>query len=218
MGLDECLPALHPVPGVCLAQAVNGIIQYQLIAMAVLAGISYDSLIERFKPKFLKIAVAVVLAGGIIHPGLHIIRHHPFEYIYFNEILGIDKAVGRFETDYYLNSLRQGTEWLIENVLEENNSGDTLTIASNADIHYYLRNHRHLAKPLYTRYYDRAAFDWDYAVYFCNYIDPYQLKNGLWPPDGTIHSIQVGDASVCAIVKRESKKDYQAIQYFQQRN
>ena len=187
-------------------------------SMAVLAGISYDTLIERFKPKVLKIAVAVVLAGGMIHPGLHIIRNHPFEYIYFNEIIGINKADGRFETDYYLNSLRQGTEWLIENVLEENKTGDTLKIASNANIHYYLRHHRHLATPLYTRYYDRAAFDWDYAVYYCNYIDPYQLKNGLWPPDGTIHTIQVGNAPVCAIVKRETKKDLEAIQYFERRD
>jgi tetratricopeptide (TPR) repeat protein len=183
-------------------------------SMAVIAGLSYETLLRWLKPAYMKLAVAVVLAGGMVHPAIHIIRHHPFEYIYFNELLGINKAYGRFETDYYLNSLRQGTEWLIENVLEEQETADTLTVASNANIHYYLRHHRHLASPLYTRYYDRAAYDWDYAVYFCNYIDPYQLRNGLWPPDGTIHTIQVGDAPICAVVKRETKKDYEAIQYF----
>ena len=189
-------------------------------SMAVISGISYDTLIRQFRPRILKIAVAVVVAGGIVHPGIHIIRNHPLEYIYFNEILGVKGAYGRFETDYYLNSLKQGTEWLIENVLKDNeaNARDTLRIASNASINYYLRNHRDLAIPVYTRYYDRAGFDWDYAVYFCNYIDPYQLKNGLWPPDGTIHTIKVNDAPVCAIVRRESKKDYEAIQLFQQRD
>ena len=188
--------------------------------MAVLSGISYDTLARQFRPRMLKIALAVVIAGGILHPGLHIIRNHPLEYIYFNEILGVKKAYGRFETDYYLNSLKQGTEWLIENVLEDNElqNVEPLKIASNASISYYLRNHRELATPVYTRYYDRSAFDWDYAVYFCNYIDPFQLKNGLWPPEGTIHTIDIQDIPVCAVVKRESKKDFAAIQLFQQRD
>jgi tetratricopeptide (TPR) repeat protein len=187
-------------------------------SMAVIAGISFDTLIRKFKPLFLKIAVTLIIVAGIVHPGIHIIKNHPFEYIYFNEILGINKAYGRFETDYYLNSLKQGTEWLIENVLEEKEGSDTLRIAANANIGYYLRKNRHQASPIYTRYYDRAAYDWDYAVYFCNYIDPYQLNNDLWPPDGTIHTIQVGDAPVCAIVKRETKKDFEAIQHYQRRD
>lgn len=187
-------------------------------SMAVLSAISLDSLIRNFRARYLKLALALVIAAGFIHPGLHILRNHPFEYIYFNEIMGIDRAYGRFETDYYLNSLKQGTEWLIDNVLEEKETDDTLRIATNATIGYYLRHHTHLARPVYTRYYDRAAFDWDYAVYFCNYIDPYQLKNGLWPPYGTIHTVNVGNAPICAVVKRETKKDYEAIQQYQQRN
>ncbi len=186
--------------------------------MAVISGLAYDTLIRRLKPGPLKIAPVVIIAGGIVHPFLHIVRDHPLEYIYYNEIMGIDKAYGRFETDYYMNSLRQGTDWLIENVLEDHRrtSTDTLKIASNASVNYYLRHYRDVARPVYTRYYDRGAYDWDYAVYFCNYIDPFQLKNGLWPPNGTIHTIQIKDVPVCAIVERKSKKDYEAIRLFRQ--
>ncbi len=189
--------------------------------MAVLAALSFDTLIRHFRSGYLKYVVSGMLFLGILHPARHIIANHPFEYIYFNEILGgTNAAYGRFETDYYLNSLRQGTEWLIENVIEDLPRSDSnqVRIANNARISYYLRNNREQAVSLYTRYYDRGSYDWDYAVYFCNYISPDQLKNNLWPPYNTIHTIRVDSVPVCAIVKRKSKKDYQGIQMVDQKN
>jgi tetratricopeptide (TPR) repeat protein len=156
----------------------------------------------------------VILLAGFIHPLAHILKNHPLEYIYFNELLSAEKAYGRFENDYYMNSLKQGAEWLIENELNEQKKADgsKYTISTNGSVTYYLRNESDYAKPLYTRYYDRGQKDWDYGVFFCNYIHPHQLKNGLWPPAGTIETIDVNGIPVCAIVKRETRDDFLALQ------
>ncbi|MCK4747480.1 MAG: hypothetical protein KAT15_10605, partial [Bacteroidales bacterium] len=117
-------------------------------------------------------------------------------------------------------SLKPGAEWLIENVLKEQDpeKETKLRVATNGSVNYYLRHWSDRAHPVYTRYYDRGGKDWDYGVYFCNYISPFQLNNGLWPPAGTIKTIEVDGVPVCAIVKRESKEDLEAIQLVQQRD
>jgi tetratricopeptide (TPR) repeat protein len=189
-------------------------------AMTVLSGVAWDRLLRIVKPSAGRIAITVVLIGGTVHPLLHIFKNHPLEYIYFNELLGIKKAYGRFETDYYMNSLKPGTEWLIENVLNdvEPDEKNRVRVATNGNIGYYLRHSSDRAAQVYTRYYDRGEKDWDYAVYFCNYIHPYQLKNGLWPPAGTIKTIDVDGVPVCAVIKRETKADYKAIEMIRQRD
>ncbi len=182
-------------------------------AMAVLSGFAWDRLIRLMKPGMARIAIGVLLIGGIVHPLIHIIRNHPLEYIYFNELIGIKKAYGRFETDYYMNSLRPGAEWLIENRLKNAAPPEDkkIRVATNGSVTYYLRHMEASTVPVYTRYYDRGEDDWDYAVYFCNYLDPYQLTHGLWPPSGTIKTIDVDGVPVCAVVERKSKADMEAI-------
>jgi tetratricopeptide (TPR) repeat protein len=188
-------------------------------AMAILAAIGWDRLI-RLLPRPGKLAMGAVLLAGMVHPTLHILKNHPLQYIYFNELMGIRNAYGRFETDYYMNSLKQGSEWLVENVLRdiEPDEDNKIRVATNGSVTYYLRHWSDRAMPVYTRYYDRAERDWDYAVYFCNYIHPYQLRNGLWPPAGTIHTIDIKGIPVCAILKRETKEDMEAINLIRRRD
>jgi len=187
--------------------------------MVVIAGITIDSLARILKSRYLKYALVLIILAGIAHPIRYIIVNHPFEYIYFNETMGnVKNAYGRFENDYYLNSLRQGSEWLIENILPDVPADKKIRIATNASVNYYFRHYRDKVNTQYTRYYDRGSYDWDYAVYFCNYIDPYQLKNNIWPPYKTIHTIEVDHVPICAVVKRESKKDFEGLQLLDQKN
>ncbi len=151
---------------------------------------------------------------GLYHPVSHTIRNYPLQYVYFNEMTGgVDRAYTKYETDYYLNSLKPGTEWVLDNLLPEEK--EKITIISNAPydiMKYYYRDHLHQINFPYTRYYDRGSKDWDYAIFYCNYINPYQLRRNIWPPKNTIHEIKVDDVTVCAIVKRENRKDYLGIQ------
>ena len=67
---------------------------------------------------------------------------HPYQSVYFNRLIagGLPGVSGRFETDYWGNSYREATEWVMTNV-----PGDGIRIAncSNAlQSSYYLRRPR----------------------------------------------------------------------------
>jgi hypothetical protein len=57
------------------------------------------------------VAAAVGLNAFIVV--MHLVRLHPYEYLYFNELAGgVKGAYGRFETDYWAASLKEAVEWL----------------------------------------------------------------------------------------------------------
>jgi hypothetical protein len=67
-------------------------------------------------PRALKLAVSgVVLAIGLL-TAADMIRLHPYEYIFFNRSFGgVRAALGRYETDYWGVSHKEGVDWLIAN-------------------------------------------------------------------------------------------------------
>jgi tetratricopeptide (TPR) repeat protein len=58
---------------------------------------------------------------------------------------------------------------------------------------------------VWTRDYERYKQDWDYAIFTTRTFSPSQLKNGFYPPKGTIKTIDVDGVPICAIVKRPDK-------------
>jgi len=180
-------------------------------SMLALSAIAITKLIGYGKRPWITYLSMALIAAGLFHPLRHVIRNHPNTYIYFNELSGgINKTYGTFETDYYANSLRPATDYFIEEILPDLRTveGVPVKVASNANIAYYLRNYREQVQPFYSRYYDRGRYDWDYAILYCNYLHPYQLKNGLWPPKNTIHEVKVDDVVVAAIVERKNRADF----------
>ena len=146
-------------------------------------------------------------------PVIHIVKNFPLQYIYYNQIVGgVDKAYRKYETDYYLVSLKPGTEWIKKNILPgQKNNTIIISNAPSATIGYYFRNFSDTVSLPYTRYYDRGLYNWDYAVFFMNYIDPYQIRTGIWPPKNTVHEVTVDGVPVCAVVKRENRDDYRGV-------
>ena len=180
-------------------------------SMLALAAMSLSSLARRTGKHWSRFVVLAVLAAGMFHPLRHVIRNHPNTYIYFNEWSGgINRTFGTFETDYYANSLRPAADHFIDSILPglEASQDNPVRVVSNFTIEYYFRDHRDQVKPFYSRYYDRGKRDWDYAILYCNYIHPFQLNNGFWPPKNTIHEIKVDDVVVAAIVERKNKDDH----------
>ena len=84
--------------------------------LAVLAGVTLSWLMSGGFPRALKLAVSgVVLAIGLI-TAADMIRLHPYEYIFFNRSFGgVRAALGRYETDYWGVSHKEGVDWLIAN-------------------------------------------------------------------------------------------------------
>lgn len=59
-----------------------------------------------------------MLIGGIMLPLIWSFKNHPNEYCYFNEMEGgINGAYGNFETDYWMNSTRESSQWLREQIV-----------------------------------------------------------------------------------------------------
>jgi tetratricopeptide (TPR) repeat protein len=180
-------------------------------SMLALAAISLTQLIRISNSRWIRLAVPVLVGIGVLHPLRHTIVNHPNTYIYFNEWSGgINSTYGKYETDYYANSMRPATDYFLEELLPQASSGpgDTIRVVSNSDISYYFRGVRDQVTPFYSRYYDRGKYDWDYAILYCNYIHPYQLNHELWPPNNTVGEIKVDDVVVAAVVERRNRDDY----------
>ncbi len=182
-----------------------------LVALSVAGIIRIKDLFRGriFRTGFI-LLVLIAMAGPVIH----IFRNFPLQYIYYNRLVGgVDKAYKKYETDYYLVSLKPGTEWIKEHVLPlRKKKTSIISNAPTATIDYYFRNYSDTVTLPYTRYYDRGVYNWDYAVFFMNYIDPYQIRKGIWPPKNTVYEVKVDDVPVCAVVKRENRDDFYGIQ------
>jgi tetratricopeptide (TPR) repeat protein len=191
--------------------------------IVVIAALGTNSLIDRFKQKYIKWSVIAIFSALGLLPLIHIIKNHPLEYIYFNSISGgIQNAYGNYEMDYFYHSLRAGSEWLIKNKIEKANvlPGKKIIIATNhaKNLAYYFRKYTDKVNIVYIRYYQRGNVDWDYAVLANSYINPFHLKKKLWPPSNTIHTIDVDNKPVCAILERTDKNDLQGFLLSNERN
>ena len=177
----------------------------------VIAALGFDTIINVFKNRIVRY---VIIAGMLIlsfFPLKFIIKNHPYEYVYFNEVYGgIKNAYGKFELDYYFHGLKEATEWVVNYVKKEEGWKRKIILASNftSPMPYYIRNAGDSISLSYARYYERGNKNWDYAIITNTYINDNQLKRKIWPPKNTIHTIDVDGYPICAILKRENKDDY----------
>jgi hypothetical protein len=79
----------------------------------ILAGIGLESVLTRVNSKVTKLALPILL----VLPGvIGIVLLHPYQYIYYNSFVGGERgAEGNFETDYWLTSYREATNYLNAN-------------------------------------------------------------------------------------------------------
>ncbi len=67
------------------------------------------------RTRLLAVAAGVILS---LDPVAGLVRLHPYQYIYFNQLVGgLKGAAGRFETDYWGLGLREAAEWVNQNQL-----------------------------------------------------------------------------------------------------
>jgi tetratricopeptide (TPR) repeat protein len=150
---------------------------------------------------------SLVLAGSI-PPALHTFKNHPLQYIYFNELTGgTEGAYGEYEMDYYLASLRQSSEWFLENVARKN-PDKKFTVLSYGMNHvkYYCRNDKNVHVG-FTRADERSSHEWDYAIFYNGFTDKARLKNGAYPPIGTVYTPMVDGKPMGWVIKRPSNAD-----------
>ena len=185
---------------------------FPFIAMA--SALGWDIFLNSYiRPNHVLLPAGILLIL-LIHPLQYIVRNHPFEYMYYNEIIGGNRgAFGKYEWDYSLNSIKQGSEWLKKYIRQHHPKGTKLVIASNGgELSKYFEGFDDSITTIYTRYYERSNQNWDYAVFPNMYIHPHQLKNGIYPRADSLHFIKIDGKPVTFIYKRNNKVDFAASQ------
>ena len=88
------------------------------VPAAILAGVGWDSAIQRLNRRWAPVlALVFVLAPGVYHA----IRFHPYEYVYYNELIGgVRGAEESYALDHWCTSYRELVEQL--NLLAPPNS------------------------------------------------------------------------------------------------
>jgi tetratricopeptide (TPR) repeat protein len=185
--------------------------------MVICAVSGYNALLLLFRNKKIRLTILFIIAAFLYNPIAHIIRNHPLEYIYYNELEGgVDKAYGNYEMDYFQNSFRGTSEWLLKRIKNTNpDKNKKIIIAANGYISYFFSKDTALISTIYCNYYTRKNFDWDYMIACNTYIDPDRLRDGSYPPVNTIYRITVDKAVISAIIERKQKYDLQAFKFLE---
>lgn len=183
---------------------------FMYLPFATLSALGISTLIDLLKNKYIKTIVIVSLVVLSIHPLAHSIRNHPYQYVYFNQTVGSTKgAYGQYELDYYYHSLREASEWVLENAEKDSTNQGKIIVACwhKPIIDYYFRNDTTKFQTTFVRWNEKGEFDWDYAI-FCNTgIYPSHIVTQAFPPKNTVHQIKVDDVPICIVLKREDKND-----------
>jgi tetratricopeptide (TPR) repeat protein len=174
--------------------------------IVLISAVAMNSFIMSFKNRFVRWGITAVLVLMAIHPVRFMIKNHPYEYLYYNQMVGgLKGAYGNYETDYYHVSQTEAARWLIDYLDKKGN--DTSIIGATFTIDWLFRNQPDI-RTIYFRNEERSLFDWDYAIIVNRYISPYILKNNIWPPSDAIHVIYADSVPICAVLERKTKAGF----------
>lgn len=182
--------------------------------IAICSAIGWDSLIRSIAAMHKSYWSLGLLFIVLVHPLQYVLRNHPFEYLYYNEAMGgTGGAYSKYEWDYSLNSLKQGSSWLKDYIRKNHPKGTRLVVASNGGVETaeYFNGFDDSVSTVYTRYYERGTTDWDYAIFPNMYIHPYQLKNNVFPKGDSLHTLKIDGKPLCFIYKRHNRDDLAAM-------
>jgi tetratricopeptide (TPR) repeat protein len=178
---------------------------YPVIVLVSATGYYY--LFKVLNNKYLYLIPVVLFAALSVHPLMFMAKNHSFFYIYYNQFTGgLKGAYSNYETDYYYVSQTEASEWLID-YLAKNKSVGPVKVKATYSVNWLFRKHTEI-ETSYFRFEERSMYDWDYAIVVNRYIPLFKLRNNLWPPKNSIHTIYADGVPVCAILKRETKDDY----------
>lgn len=178
-------------------------------AIAIIAGLCWNELAAFFtEKKYLQWAVYGGLALTLADAAAFIAANPKMPYVYFNPVIGgTEGAYGKFETDYWGVSMRQGIEWMEQQGILKKDMPDMVVIATN--MYYSTRQltakYGDKVKIKYLKWEKRCDDAWDYALYPTRFLDGATLQKGMWPPDNAAHIVTAGGAPILAVLKDNGK-------------
>jgi tetratricopeptide (TPR) repeat protein len=209
-----CFAALFPICYVIYQKSgLYDAMRHMLFAYTlfpVIAAFGWYSMLQYIPQKTVKITLAVPLLILLALPAVFMLKNHPYQYTYFNELIGGNNgAFMKYESDYWMTSMKQSCEWYNENIAQKDLQ-DTLIVATNCiyPVQYYLAGKNIRTK--YVRYHEREKHAWDYGIFFSRFINRKFLLNNAWPPGELLHAEKVDDVPLGVVVKRISSPTAEA--------
>lgn len=191
-----------------------------LVALAALAWMAIEGLLDGNKVG--KYVTYSVLGLCMLEPAVFIARNIHYPYVYFNPINGGMKgAFGRFETDYWGISVKDGVDWLEKQGIIGPNMKQPVTIASSFSYNldkYVKKKYKGMVKVAYAKYARRYDASWDYALFPSRFVYGTQLRAGKWPPSNTIHTIDANGVPILAILKDSDHHVFNGNQLFNKKD
>ncbi len=184
--------------------------------MAITAALGYNALAEwsarKSNKKVVELVLSLVPLFLIIPPAIHTVKNHPHEYVYFNELEGgVKNAFGKYELDYYYHSMREATEWVINNASPKEDGSKTIIGSWHLEsTSYFLRNDTARFGTRFVRWNQRYNYDWDYLVFPITGISGQYLKGPAFPPADCVYTVNVDDTPIAVVLKRQTKDDFAA--------
>lgn len=117
---------------------------FLLPPLAALSGVALARALEdRALPALVRAGVAMAWLVCAVQVASDMVRLHPYEYVYFNRLSGgLAAQVGRYETDYWGASYREGLAWVRDNVTGSRHGRKRVTVTgcygSREPLQYYL--------------------------------------------------------------------------------
>ncbi|MEL6863226.1 MAG: glycosyltransferase [Bacteroidota bacterium] len=182
--------------------------------VTVLAAWGWYQLVQLNNGKIARWGISAVIALLLALPTMWMIRNHPHQVTYFNELSGgIEAAYGRYETDYWMNAMKKMSKWLIEND-ERIKNGEEITIrtSSSMPVGAYMKRWAPNVKVSYTRYPDRYKHDCDYYMFYSRFVDHDLILKGAWPPGEIVYEEKVDGIPIGAIGRAKDRADYKGYQ------
>lgn len=175
--------------------------------IAVIAGLGFAAVIKYFSVKWVEVAVLCIIGIGAFFPLKFMVKNHPLEYVYINELKGgVDGSYGDYQIDYYAHAAKPAADWFREHIPYDS----SLKVVSNIpwELEQVWKTSKSPWKPTgYVRFRERFDTDWDYAILAPQFVDVNMLKNGMFVQKGTIHEVMVDNSPIAIIIKRGNKSD-----------
>lgn len=141
-------------------------------------------------------ALTMMVVAGSYHSIYYMVRNHPNEVVYFNQIVGgVKGALYQYELDYWGNCLKQSAQWLHEKALEE---GRQLLVAPGPPEHlglHYLQTYDSLVQ---------ADMNAEYIFFYLRDNPEYLRK--LVSSFRVVHQVTAGGAPICLVWKMPSAR------------
>ena len=182
-------------------------------SIILLAATGFSHLFSYLQNRYLILIMGLFIILLSFDPINFMVKNYPYYYLYYNQLVGgLKGACGKYETDYYYHTIREGSAWLTD-YLKNNKQEKPVKIAGNFPLGWYFRNQAGI-KTFYVQYDERSEKDWDYMIVVNSYIPVKQLINKEWPTSEAIHTIYVDSVPVCTVLKRTTKDDFWGYQSF----